>query len=119
MDGIGDIPRSVAEGTLAVAVRGSKLLGPIQRPSSDADSNSRTLSTIVVDGCSDSSRSRMADSKAVNPGSSGNNDHGSDSLGFASWIGCRHHAERRGLPRACSLRWRGVATSDAPFLTAS
>ena len=34
-----------------------------------------------MDGCIASSRSRIAASKAVNPGGSGNNDHGSDSSG--------------------------------------
>ena len=47
----------------------------------ETDSNIRTLSAIGVDGCIASSRSRIADSKAVNLGGPGYNDHGSDSSG--------------------------------------
>ena len=81
----GSWPRSRSRNAAVKAASASGMYSSIRsaasRIPSDADSNSRTLSSTGVDGRIACSRSPIADSKAVNSGGSAINDHGSGSCG--------------------------------------
>ena len=79
----GSWPRSLnaAVNDASASGRYSSIRSVTSRIPREADSNSRMLSSIGVDGCIACSRSPIAESREVNSGGFATNDHGSDSSG--------------------------------------